>query len=310
MKKYSLAVHGGAGTLLKSETSEEKDKEYHFVLSQALSAGHEILRSGGPAVAAVEASVCELENSPLFNAGKGSVFTSDQEHELEAAMMCGNSLNAGSVAGLKRVKNPISLCKAILYDDDFVYLFGDGAEEYARTKDIEIVENKYFSTEFRRAQLYDAQLAGDSTVLDHDGNRKFGTVGAVALDHSGNLAAATSTGGLTNKRFGRVGDSSVIGAGCYANNDRCAISATGYGEFFLRNVTAHEIASIIKHGGRNLKSAADEVVMKQLKMLGGEGGIIGLDRQGNVVLCFNSEGMYRGWVTSDDHQKRTAIYKD
>ncbi len=308
MKKFALAIHGGAGTLLQSQISPEKERQYHEALRLALVCGQQILLNDGSAEAAVEAAVVCMENSPLFNAGKGSVFTHEGHHELEASMMSGKTLQAGAVAAVTTVKNPISLCKMILEDDEVVYLVGEGAEEYAQIHNLEMVDSDYFSTEFRRKQLDHAIASGDEILLDHDGERKFGTVGAVALDVHGNLAAATSTGGLTNKKYGRVGDSSVIGSGCYADNATCAISATGYGEYFLRNVTAHEISSIVKYAGKPLQEAADEVIFRQLKPMGGEGGVIGINALGQVVFSFNSEGMYRGSVSSES-EVFTAIYK-
>ncbi len=310
MKKFALAIHGGAGTLLKSQTNPEKELAYTEALSNALADGQRILAKGGSAIDAVEAAVISMEDCELFNAGKGAVFTNKEKHELEASIMCGRTGEAGAVAAVSKVKNPVALCKVILSDDRFVYLMGRGAEEYAVEKGLEIVQSKYFNTQFRREQLYEVIASGAEGVLDHDGDKKFGTVGAVALDMHGNLAAATSTGGLTNKKYGRIGDSSLIGSGCFADNETCAISATGYGEYFIRKVTAHEISSIVKYQGLSLQQAADAVVFDQLKPIGGEGGVIGVDAQGNVVFSFNSEGMYRGWVDSEHNGIHTAIYKD
>ena len=310
MKKFALAIHGGAGTLLKSHTNSEKELAYNQALSNALADGQYILAKGGTAIDAVEAAVISMEDCDLFNAGKGAVFTNKEKHELEASIMCGRTGEAGAVAAVSKVKNPISLCKAVLIDDRFVYLMSRGAEEYAVEKGLKIVPSKYFDTEFRRLQLHEVIASGGEAVLDHDGDKKFGTVGAVALDMHGDLAAATSTGGLTNKKYGRVGDSSMIGAGCFADNKTCAISATGYGEYFIRKVTAHEISSIVKYQGLTLQQAADTVVFDQLKPIGGEGGVIGIDAIGNIVFSFNSEGMYRGSVDSSSDIIHTAIYKD
>ena len=309
MKKYSLAIHGGAGTLLKSEFSLEKETEYNKALQDALARGNKILTADGSALDAVEASVKSMEDSPLFNAGFGSVFTNEETHELEASIMCGKSLQAGAVAGIRTIKNPISLCKKILKDERFVYLIGKGAERYGQDHDFETVHPEYFSTKFRKNQLDKAKEDGEKIVLDHNSDRKFGTVGAVAKDQSGNVAAATSTGGLTNKMYGRVGDSSVIGSGCFADNNSCAISATGYGEFFLRNVTAHEISSLMKYRKLSVLEASEIVVKEQLKEMGGEGGVICVDAKGNLALVFNSEGMYRGWV-SDQEEMQTRIFID
>lgn len=310
MKKFALAIHGGAGTLLKSQINLEKERQYTEALEHALDQGHQVLIRGGSAVDAVECAVISLEDCELFNAGKGSVFTNKETHELEASIMCGKTGEAGAVAALSKVKNPIALCKSILYDTRFVYLMGRGAEEYAVEKGLEIVHSKYFNTEFRRNQLHEVIVSGGEGVLDHDGDKKFGTVGAVALDMQGNLAAATSTGGLTNKKYGRIGDSSLIGSGCFADNETCAISATGYGEYFIRKVTAHEISSIVKYQGLSLQQAADVVVFDQLKPIGGEGGVIGVDAKGNIIFSFNSEGMYRGWIDSDVDVLQTAIYRN
>jgi len=266
------------------------------------------LQKGGTAIESTEAAVVSMEDSPLFNAGKGSVYTNDKSHELEASIMCGKTLNAGAVAGISTIKNPISLCKTILHDEQFVYLIGEGAERYAKEHKFQQVDPSYFDTEFREKQLLNVMENGGEAVLDHDGDRKFGTVGAVALDQYGNIAAATSTGGLTNKKYGRVGDSSIIGSGCYANNASCAISATGYGEYFLRNVTAHEIASVYKYSDLSLQEASDRVVLEQLVQMGGEGGIIGIDTKGEVVFSFNSEGMYRGKV-DQEAKFETFIFK-
>ncbi|MEQ8239510.1 MAG: isoaspartyl peptidase/L-asparaginase [Cyclobacteriaceae bacterium] len=308
MKKFVLAIHGGAGTLLKSQIDKEKERQYKLALHDALVAGYAVLQKGGTALEATEAAVVSMEDSPLFNAGKGSVYTNDKSHELEASIMCGKTLNAGAVAGISTIKNPISLCKTILHDEQFVYLIGEGAERYAKDHKIQQVDPSYFDTEFRERQLLNVMENGGEAVLDHDGDRKFGTVGAVALDQHGNIAAATSTGGLTNKKYGRVGDSSIIGSGCYANNTSCAISATGYGEYFLRNVTAHEIASVYKYSDMSLQEASDKVVLDQLVQMGGEGGIIGIDIKGEVVFSFNSEGMYRGKV-DQEAKFETFIFK-
>jgi L-asparaginase / beta-aspartyl-peptidase len=310
MKKFALAIHGGAGTLLKSQTNSEKELAYTKALNHSLTEGQRILQKGGSAIEAVEAAVISMEDCEYFNAGKGAVFTNKEKHELEASIMCGRTGDAGAVAAISKVKNPVVLCRTILSDHRFVYLMGRGAEEYAVEKGLEIVNSKYFNTDYRREQLYEVIAGGGEAVLDHDGEKKYGTVGAVALDMYGDLAAATSTGGLTNKKYGRIGDSSLIGAGCFADNDTCAISATGYGEYFIRKVTAHEISAIVKYKGLSLQEAADIVVFDQLKPIGGEGGIIGVDKRGNIVFSFNSDGMYRGWTDSESNEMHTAIYKD
>jgi beta-aspartyl-peptidase (threonine type) len=298
-EKYVLAIHGGAGTIRKSSLTSEKEEAYRKALDLALQAGNKILRKGGDSLTAVEKAVAVMEDSDLFNAGRGSVFTSEGTHEMEASIMCGKTLRAGAVACVKRVKNPIILTRHILDDPDYVYLSGEGAQEYARLKNLEIVDEEYFFSEYRYNQWQSLQ-GTDSVALDHSGDKKFGTVGAVALDQKGHLAAATSTGGLTNKKYGRIGDSSIIGAGVYANDKTCAISCTGYGEYFIRGVVAYDISCLMEYQGLSLQKAAEIVIMGKQKKLGGEGGIIGVDRQGQVSLTFNSEGMYRGFISNDN----------
>ncbi len=320
MNKYALAIHGGAGTILRSALNPEVEAKYKTALYTALEIGHTILKNGGTALDAVEEVIKSLEDCPLFNAAKGAVFSADGTNEMESSIMCGKTLNAGASCGVKRVKNPIALSRKILDNDAFVYLSGEGAERYAKLCGLEFVDPSYFYTEDRYKQwiaVRDSQKA----MLDHDGeaayvraktqkaDSKFGTVGAVALDMQGNIAAGTSTGGLTNKRFGRMGDSSVIGSGSYANNNTCAVSCTGYGEYFLRSVVAYDISCLIEYKGLSLKEACNYVVKQKLVKLGGEGGIIALDAQGNIELCFNSEGMYRGQVSSDDDIIKVAIYE-
>ncbi|ELR70534.1 Isoaspartyl aminopeptidase [Fulvivirga imtechensis AK7] len=304
---FVLAIHGGAGTILKSKMTAEKETAYNVALKSALAAGYEVLKNGGNSLDAVERAVIVLEDSDLFNAGKGSVFTSDGSHEMEASMMCGATLNAGAVAGVRCIKNPVILSRRVLDNEDYVYLSGEGAHLFAKETGLECVEEEYFYSDLRYQQW---QSVRNSTkvALDHSDDRKFGTVGAVALDQHGNLAAATSTGGLTNKRYGRIGDSSVIGAGTYANNHTCAISCTGYGEYFLRGVVAYDISCLMEYAGMTLQEAAEKVILEKQVELGGEGGIIGVDAQGNSSLVFNSEGMYRGVVSAVDHQFHLGIY--
>ncbi len=307
MKKFVLAIHGGAGTILKKNMTAEKEDAYHEALREALEAGEDILNKKGTSIEAVAVAVSVMEDSPLFNAGKGAVYSNSGKNEMEASIMEGEKLRAGAIAGVKNVKNPIQLAKSILFDDDFVYLIGRGAEEYADNRNLEKVGDEYFHTRFRKEQWLAAKGEG-RVLLDHDADKKFGTVGAVALDIEGNLAAATSTGGLTNKKFGRIGDSSVIGSGTYANNNTCAISCTGYGEFFLRAIVAYDVSCLIEYKGLSLKDACEQVVMKKLVEMKGEGGLIALDSAGNFEFSFNSEGMYRGAVGSDLALK-TYIYK-
>jgi len=260
-----------------------------------LDAGYNILAQGGTALDAVEQAVRSLEDNELFNAGKGAVFSATGKHELDASIMCGQSLKAGAVAGVTSIRNPISLARTVMEQSENVFLLGSGAEDFARDQKVAVEPDDYFFTELRFEQLKEAQKA-NKTQLDHSKrNTGKGTVGAVALDSEGNLAAATSTGGLTNKKYGRVGDTPVIGAGTYANNETCAVSCTGYGEFFIRSVVAYDISCLMAYKGLSLKDACDYVVQDKLKAMGGEGGLIAIDRAGNVELPFNSEGMYRAW---------------
>ncbi len=299
---FSIAIHGGAGTILKSQMTEQKEKIYREALREAILVGKEILERGGKAKDAVVAAVTMLENCELFNAGKGSVFTHNETHEMDASIMEGELLRAGAVAGVSRIKNPIKLAHAVMTQSQHVFLMGEGAEAFAATVGIERVSTEYFSTDFRRAQLIAIQNS-EKTILDHspteETNKKRGTVGAVARDRYGNLAAATSTGGMTNKRFGRVGDTPIIGAGTYANNQCCAISATGWGEFFIRGVVAYDIAALMMYKNHTLKEATQIVIHQKLSMLSpiqgeyGDGGLIGIDYQGNIVMDFNTSGMYR-----------------
>lgn len=307
MKKFLLAIHGGAGTILKRNMTTEKEEAYHDALRESLEAGQDILNKKGTAIEAVAVAVSVMEDSPLFNAGKGAVYSHEGKNEMEASIMEGLELRAGAVAGVKNLKNPIQLAKSILFDDDFVYLIGSGAGEYANSRKFEKVADEYFQTRFREEQWLAAKGEGKA-LLDHDADKKFGTVGAVALDIEGNLAAATSTGGLTNKKYGRIGDSSVIGSGTYANNNTCAISCTGYGEYFLRAIVAYDVSCLMEYKGLSLKDACDEVVMNKLVKMKGEGGLIAIDAHGNCEFSYNSDGMYRGKVGSDV-KLQTYIFK-
>lgn len=307
---FALAIHGGAGTIRPDRMTAEKEQDYRKALQQALEAGRKILEKGGTALDAAEAAVRVMEDSPLFNAGKGAVYTHSGTHEMEASMMCGKSLEAGAVAGIRTVKNPVQLAHHILKDPAFVFLTGEGAEAYALGTGVPTVAPDYFDTELRYRQWQKLKSSAEAK-LDHTEieDRKFGTVGAVALDRAGNLAAATSTGGLTNKRFGRLGDSAVIGAGTYANNQSCAVSCTGYGEFFLRAVVGHELHSRMFHAKMPLQQACDSLVQEDLVKMGGEGGLIAIDAAGNICLSFNSEGMYRGWLSQDTPEGQVEIYQ-
>jgi beta-aspartyl-peptidase (threonine type) len=286
--KWALAIHGGAGTIPKTLPEGEK-QQYLQSLTKALGIGRDILAKGGTSLDVVEAVVRFLEDDPLFNAGKGAVYTHEGTHELDAAIMDGSTLSCGSVAALKTVKNPISLARLVMTKSPHVFLVGDGAEAFAAAMKVERVDPKYFDTPKRYQQLQE-ELKKETEHKDRD------TVGAVALDRHGNLAAATSTGGLTNKRFGRLGDVPVIGAGTYANNRTCAVSATGIGEEFIKHTVSHDISALMEYGGLTLQQAADKVIHQKLKP--GDGGVIGVAHDGSIALVFNSEGMYRGAADS------------
>lgn len=331
-KPIAIAIHGGAGTIRRSAMTPEAEAQYRAVLTQALEAGHAVLKRGGSSLDAVSAAVMIMEDSPLFNAGKGAVLTADSTVELDAAIMEGKTLKAGAIAGVRGVKNPILLARRVMENSEHVMLAGKGAERFAAEQGFTRMPDEYFITERRAKELTRAKqedatkpLAPDETPAakspkndslgknkrsslydenaplnewSHEG-KKFGTVGAVALDKNGDIAAATSTGGMTNKKYGRVGDAPIIGAGTYANNATCAVSATGHGEYFIRSVVAHDIAALVEYKGMTLQEAADAVVMKKLVERGGSGGIIALDKKGNIAMPFNSEGMYRGCITTD-----------
>lgn len=309
MKQFSLAVHGGAGTILKSEMSAEKELAYKKALERALLAGSELLENGATSLDAVEAAVNALEDSPLFNAGRGSVFTSEGTHEMEASVMEGAELQAGAVSGIRGVRNPVSLARKVMEKSEFVFLSGGGAVQFGLENGLTLMDDSYFFDQFRFDQWQSVKDSGVAQ-LDHTlkKERKFGTVGAVALDMYGNLAAATSTGGLTNKKYGRIGDSPVIGAGTYANNATCAVSCTGFGEYFLRGVAAYDVSCLMEYAGMTLEKAAKMVIHKKMISLGGEGGLIALDAKGNVSMPFNSEGMYRGTIGTGRDMK-VEIYK-
>lgn len=319
-RPFRLAIHGGAGTIDRTQMTPEKEAAYRADLERALRTGHAILAKGGSSLDAVEATLRVLEDSPLFNAGKGAVFTHDGHNELDASIMDGATGSAGAVAGVRRVKNPISLARLVMEKSPHVLMVGAGAETFAREQGVKLVNPRYFWTEFRWKQLQDAKRAEAEarakgrTAFNAPANRetegyKFGTVGAVALDRSGNLAAGTSTGGMTNKRFGRVGDAPIIGAGTYANNATCAVSATGHGEYFIRSVVGYDISALMAYRGLSVADAASEVVMKKLVALGGEGGVIAMDGAGNIAMPFNSTGMYRGWIDADG-KVTVSIYKE
>lgn len=318
-EKYVMVIHGGAGTITRKNMSPEKEAAYVAALTKALQTGYDVLKSGKTSLDAVEATIHIMEDSPLFNAGKGAVFTHDGKNEMDAAIMDGKTMMAGAVAGVTTIKNPISAARAVMEKSEHVMMVGHGAELFAKQAGIEIVDPKYFYTKERWDGLQQA-IKEDSTksVLDH-GNKKsmklgtinhdykFGTVGAVALDKNGNLAAGTSTGGMTNKRYGRIGDSPIIGAGTYANNATAGISCTGWGEFYIRNVVAHDISAMMEYKNMSVADASRAALDKVGKM-GGDGGLIALDAKGNVSMPFNTEGMYRGTVT-ENGKIEVLIYK-
>ena len=314
MQKISLAIHGGAGTILKEDLTPELEIAYKKGLENALTAGYKILEEGGTSIDAVKAAIIVLEDNILFNAGRGAVFTKDGVQEMDAAIMEGNQLKAGAVAGVRNIRNPIKLALEVMQNSNHVFLSGKGANDFAAKQGIKIESDDYFFSQFRYDQ-WQQLSSSEEYSLDHNNNnaqfkdKKFGTVGAVACDKNGNIAAATSTGGMTNKQFGRIGDTPIIGAGTYANNKTCAISCTGHGEPFIRSVAAYDVSCLMEYKGLNLTEAMQEVVMNKLPALAGEGGMIGIDKAGNVALLFNSEGMYRG-AKSSNGTNFVSIYKD
>lgn len=312
-QRIALAIHGGAGTILRSKMTPELESEYRGGLESALKLGWAILEAGGSAMDCVEATVCSLEDFHLFNAGRGSVFTHEARNEMDASIMDGRTLQAGAVASVRNVKNPIRLARLVMERTPHVLLGGEGANEFARETGVDMADDAYFFTEHRYEQLLRARDEG-TVELDHTAEeqqmieRELGTVGAVACDAGGNLAAATSTGGMTNKRFGRIGDTPLIGAGTYADNSTCAVSGTGHGEYFMLGVTAHDVAARIKYAGLGLAAAA-KASIDHLTTLGGEGGLIAVDAHGDLALPFNSDGMYRGHIGTDGRPS-IGIYRD
>lgn len=333
--KFAIAIHGGAGTIKRENMSPEREAEYRTKLEEALKAGYQVLEDGGSSLDAVVAAIQIMEESPLFNAGKGAVFTNDGKNELDAAIMDGATRNAGTVAGISTVKSPIAAARTVMEKSPHVMMIGKGAEQFAEEQGLEMVDPSYFFTDNRYEQLQRIKET-EKQQLDHDGDReegerrpgdrrpgdrrqgildikfpdrKFGTVGAVALDQDGNLAAATSTGGMTNKRYGRVGDVPIIGAGTYADNSTCAVSATGHGEYFIRSVVAYDIAALMKYKGLSLEEAGNEVVKNKLVEMGGGGGVISIDGEGNIALPFNTAGMYRASMDTEG-KMYIGIYED
>ena len=316
--EFSIVIHGGAGTILRENMTPEDEAAYKAKLEEAIRVGYEILKNGGSSLDAVEKTINVMEDSPLFNAGKGAVFTNAETNELDASIMDGKTLNAGASAGTTNVRNPINLARAIMEKSPHVMLSGKGAEEFAKEQGIQIVDPSYFFTERRYNSLLKIKET-EKVELDHDDktafydptikDSKFGTVGCVALDKNGNLAAGTSTGGMTNKRWGRIGDAPIIGAGTYANNNTCAVSSTGWGEFFIRAMVAHDISALMEYKGLTLQEAAKEVIQKKVPQLGGDGGIVAVDKNGNMVMEFNTAGMYRASM-NDKGELYIGIYKD
>lgn len=319
-KQFVLVIHGGAGTILKSQMTPEKEKRYREALDMALQKGYDTLAKGASALDAVQTAVMVLEDNPLFNAGKGAVFTHNGVNEMDAAIMNGENLAAGSVAGVTTVKNPITAARAVMEKSEHVMLSGKGADEFAKAAGCTIVKPDYFYTKERweglqralQEEKKDSALKKSKTAVPlpfkmHD--EKFGTVGAVALDKKGNLAAATSTGGMTNKRYGRIGDAPVIGAGTYATNSSCAVSCTGWGEYYIRLVMAKSVSDLVELKEISLEAAGDEMINKRLPALGGDGGLIAVDRNGNIIMPFNTEGMYRGYI-KESGEKQVKIYKE
>ncbi|WP_411030308.1 isoaspartyl peptidase/L-asparaginase family protein [Spongiimicrobium sp. 3-5] len=308
MKPFSIAIHGGAGTLLKGMMTPEKELAYKNALQIALDKGYNVLEDKGTAIEAVAQAVMALEDSPLFNAGKGSVFTAEGGHEMDAAIMDGKTLNAGAVSLISGIKNPVSLARDVMENSEHVFLAGAGAMQFAKELNYTLEDDRYFYDELRHQQWLEIKDT-DAFQLDHSLKKdsKFGTVGAVACDIHGDVAAATSTGGMTNKRYGRVGDSPMIGVGNYANNSTCAVSCTGSGEYFIRGVVAYDAACLIEHKSMSLEEACNEVIHKRLLQIGGDGGLIAVDAKANIAMPFNTEGMYRALKTSSGTEQ-ISIY--
>ena len=316
MQRFSIAIHGGAGTILRADMTPELELAYMNGLQDAVNAGYAVLEEGGSATNAVKAAIVILEDNLLFNAGRGSVFTKKGVQEMDAAIMDGKDLSAGAVAGVRNVRNPIELAAEVMHNSNHVFLSGKGANDFAIKQGIKLEPDEFFFSQFRYDQ-WKAIRDSDNYSLDHTHqgleelmkDKKFGTVGAVACDLNGNIAAATSTGGMTNKKYGRIGDSPLIGCGTYANNKTCGISCTGHGEPFIRAVAAYDVSCLMEYKGMSLREAMDEVVNHKLMKMNGEGGMIGVDASGNVAMIFNSAGMYRGMRNSEG-ENFIGIYND
>lgn len=319
--EYAMVIHGGAGTLKRENMTPERDSTYRAALDSALLVGESVLKSGGSAADAVEQTINYLENIPLFNAGKGAVFTAAGRNELDASFMDGATLNAGAVGGVTNIKHPISAARAVMEKSEHVMLTGTGAEEFALEQGLESVPNSYFFTQHRYDALQEAKAAEAEETEETEGeaertsmavppfpDTKFGTVGCVALDKDGNIVAGTSTGGMTNKKYGRIGDSPIIGAGTYANNATCGVSCTGHGEYFIRYAVAYDMHALMAYQEMSVDEAANEIINHKLEEAGGSGGLIALDKYGNVTMTYNTEGMYRGYVKPGERE--VGIYKD
>lgn len=305
---YALVIHGGAGTLSKDAITPELEQAYRDVLNESLSIGEDMLKVGGTSLDAVEAVIRNMENSPLFNAGKGAVFTHEGKNEMDASIMQGNGRKAGAISGVTNIKNPISTARMVMEKSKHVLLSGQGAEEFAKENGVEIVDPSYFYTERRWKSLQEAIKSETIELSESNVDNKFGTVGAVALDKNGNITAGTSTGGMTNKRYNRIGDSPIIGAGTFADNMTCGVSCTGHGEYFIRYEVAYDVSARMKYLGESVEAAAERVIHGDMKTDGGTGGLIALDKNGNIAMPFNTSGMYRGYARPGE--RMVQIYKD
>ncbi len=305
-ENFAIVIHGGAGSITKGRFTKEQENAYKNKLKEALKIGYDILNQNGSAVDAVESVIRILEDSPLFNSGKGAVLNDVGDVELDASIMNGKNINAGGVASLRHIKNPITLARFVMEHSPHVLMFGEGAEKFADEFGLKKVDNDYFKTE-ERIKNFNKKKNKDKTFLENK-DYKYGTVGCVALDKDGNLAAGTSTGGMSGKKYGRVGDSPIIGAGTYANNNTCAVSSTGHGEYFIRNVVAYDISALMEYRGLSLHDAAVKVIKNKLLKQKASGGIIGIDKYGNITMTFNTEGMFRGYIKSDG-KSFVGLYK-
>ena len=309
--EYAIVIHGGAGTILKKNMTPEKEKSYIDAMNRALDIGEDVLKNGGSSMDAVEKSIRFMEDSPLFNAGKGAVFTHEGKNEMDASFMYGKDQNAGAVGGVTNIKHPISAARAVLEKSEHVMMAGKGAEEFSKLQGLEIVDPSYFKTERRwnsLQRILKAEKEKTELSEDDDKDKKHGTVGCVALDNEGNITAGTSTGGMTNKKYNRIGDAPIIGAGTFADNATCGVSSTGHGEYFIRYTVARDIAAMMEYGGKSLEEAGNYIINEKLVEKGGTGGVIALDRKGNIAMPFNTAGMYRGYAKPGE--RVVKIYKE